>query len=1020
MNQRSWYQLPLRLFALSTTFLGLSYVWAEAEVDLDADGQPDAWEIEKFGTIFATHGEEDVDSDGLTGSMEYLLGTEPLVEDTDEDTLKDGEDPAPLSADYDRDGLSDAQEIDYGTRFDARDTDDGGTSDGQEIRDGTDPLNQFDDLVDSDFDGLPNRDERSFIISSESGALSLDVYNPDSDQDGLCDGPLRTYFCDDEDVPCLPGFEHASDFGACSGGEDLDRDGFYDEPLETERCSGLGTDLETDPTLADTDGDGLLDGQERGISNPHCVDTDGDGLTDLEEFELREDFPCLELDNADSDGDFLTDAEELRGDLGTITNPCLRDTDGDGVFDLAEVFEGTNPSDASERGIDSDGDGLTDVLEEEPRGTILGRYAWNGPYKSGCNDTDGDGLSDGEEIFRYGTDPLHRDSDGDGLIDGREVDLSLEPTRFDTDGDRLGDGLELGITQLDLEADVQLLPYDCDGSGFPDAVESQVRTTSLTGFTVDAEPTTVTDPLLIDTDGDGACDGSIVVKPCVGAEESVMPNGFREAGEGDATQPDTDGDGLPDGWELSTAFLEDCDEDVSLGQVDVADDDLDQDGDGLTQQLELSLGTSPCQRDTDGDGLCDGTNPNVPECLKGEDANNNGVWDEGSESHPLEADTDGDGLDDLNDRNRCAEQNLDCSLVADCDGDGLCDFDRGVSGCISYESPYATDPCRADTDGDGIEDAIEVTGINRSSPTDADTDDDGLCDGPIGSISTDTCSGGEDLNADGRRDADETHPNKLDTDFDGLADGFEDRNQNGQIDEGETDPRKADTDGDGLSDGCYPGLEETGACEDKNNNGELDVGETDPLLADSDGDGISDGDESFVYETDPNDPFSSSQTDTDGDQIPDDKELELGLDPGNPDSDGDGLSDRIEIGDFNAPVDTDSDGVLDALDLDSDNDGLDDQFEVGANGDTPRDSDGDGIYDFREQDADGGGVSDGVEVFEHQTDPTLASDDGRGEIEAGAAVEGMGCNGGAEQSSWLILLGTLCLARKRIRCRRFA
>ena len=1020
MNYPGWPQLALKVIALGSTLLfGLTYVWAEAEVDIDDDGQPDIWEIEKFGTIFATNGDDDVDGDGLKGRLEYLLATEPLIADTDGDTLLDGEDPAPLNSDIDNDGLNDAQEKLYGTQFDARDTDDGGTTDGQEIRDGTDPLEQSDDLVDSDLDGLPNRDERSFVGSPELGAVALDVYNPDSDQDGLCDGPPRSYFCDDDEVPCLPGFEHASDFGACSGGEDLDRDGFYDAPSEEERCNGLGTGLETDPTLADTDGDGLLDGQEQGISNPHCVDTDGDGLTDFEEFELREDYPCLALDKADSDGDYLTDAEELNAAFGTVTNPCLRDTDGDGVFDLAEVFEGTNPIDPTERGVDADGDGLTDVLEEEPQGTILGRYVWNGPYKSGCNDTDGDGLSDGEELFRYGTDPIHRDSDRDGLLDGREVDLSLEPTLFDTDGDGLGDGLELGIALADLQADAQLLPYDCDGNAFTDAVESRVRTTPTNEFDEDLDPNSTTDPLSVDSDDDGGCDGATIVKPCEAAEDASA-DGRVDAEEGDPNLMDTDADGLPDGWELSTEILEDCDDGITLGQVDVPDAELDQDADGLTQRLELSLGTSPCRRDTDGDGLCDGTNPNLPECSQGEDANNNGIWDEGTESNPLEVDTDGDGLDDLNDRTRCTDQGVNCSLVADCDGDGLCDYDRTTAGCFTYESSYSTAPCSADTDGDGLDDGIEVGGINRSSPIEVDTDGDGLCDGPIGAVTTGECSGGEDLNADGKRDADETHPGRRDTDFDGLADGFEDENLNGVLDDGETDPRQADTDGDGLADGCYPGLEATGACEDKDNDGVIDPGETDPLQADTDGDGISDGDESFVYETDPNDVNSSPREDTDGDLIPDEEEAQLGLDPLKADSDGDGISDTIEIGKWTDPVDTDQDGVLDALDLDSDNDGLDDQFEVGFDGNEPRDSDGDGTYDFRQRDSDGGGVIDGVEVYDHQTDPTQASDDGRGEIEEGAVVEGMGCNGGMQQSTWGVLLWALSLVSVSLRRRRFS
>ena len=38
-------------------------------------------------------------------------------------------------------------------------------------------------------------------------------------------------------------------------------------------------------------------------------------------------------------------------------------------------------------------------------------------------DTDGDGLSDGEEINTYNTDPNNPDTDGDGLSDGEEANL---------------------------------------------------------------------------------------------------------------------------------------------------------------------------------------------------------------------------------------------------------------------------------------------------------------------------------------------------------------------------------------------------------------------------------------------------------------------------------------------------------------------------------------------------------------------------------------------------------------------
>ncbi|MCH5304380.1 MAG: VWA domain-containing protein, partial [Ruminococcus sp.] len=60
-------------------------------------------------------------------------------------------------------------------------------------------------------------------------------------------------------------------------------------------------------------------------------------------------------------------------------------------------------------------------------------------YKTGINDKDSDGdmLSDNEEINQYKTDPLKIDTDGDLLSDGEEVILGLNPLRKKTDGKTL-------------------------------------------------------------------------------------------------------------------------------------------------------------------------------------------------------------------------------------------------------------------------------------------------------------------------------------------------------------------------------------------------------------------------------------------------------------------------------------------------------------------------------------------------------------------------------------------------------
>lgn len=59
-------------------------------------------------------------------------------------------------------------------------------------------------------------------------------------------------------------------------------------------------------------------------------------------------------------------------------------------------------------------------------------------------DSDGDGLSDSEEVNEVGTDPRSFDTDADGLGDGDEwLDIGSDPLDWDTDGDGYGDGDEV-------------------------------------------------------------------------------------------------------------------------------------------------------------------------------------------------------------------------------------------------------------------------------------------------------------------------------------------------------------------------------------------------------------------------------------------------------------------------------------------------------------------------------------------------------------------------------------------------
>lgn len=121
--------------------------------------------------------------------------------------------------------------------------------------------------------------------------------------------------------------------------------------------------------------------------------------------------------------------------------------------------------------------------------------------------------------------------------------------------------------------------------------------------------------------------------------------------------------------------------------------------------------------------------------------------------------------------------------------------------------------------------------------------------------------------------------------------------------------------------------------------------------------------------------------DLDADGLINGVEIALGLDPLDPDSDADGVSDDLEDADDDtipnlaetaggAPVDTDEDGVLDPLDPDSDADTLPDRLEAGdADRQTPAvDTDLDGTPDFRDADSDGDRLPDLTEAVDADPD----------------------------------------------------
>ena len=895
--------------------------------DTDGDGLPDVIEQNTTDTDFE---EKDTDSDGMTDSLEIAVAG---------GYYGGSRRPDPTDADSDGDGLDDGEEwYTYDTDPCVQDTDCDLMSDGEEVDswDSGDPRDHANPHeADTDGDGILDGIEHFMNHSCPY------VNDDDSDDDGLQDG--------DEDVNldgCWGTHTGTELPWTCVGGITVGNS-------TTQASKTIGW-WETDLCSDDTDGDGLLDGVEEGLFikgevTPEGVsstvgvagpalgitvpaldsDMDNDGLSDFAEVNTYQTDPL----DADSDNDTLSDRDEvLTWDLADSRNhadPLMADTDGDGLTDDVEIAEGCPYVNDD----DSDDDGLQDGAESWngdgtiTTGTIGTSTTQANVSPSGethfCNpDTDGDGLTDGEEVALLGGLPIDSVTGFVGVIpqavstlvgqDGVALTATVPALDDDSDDDGLSDYEELNIVGTD--------PLDADSDN--DTISDANELIATGGSWPNRSFVQVSDPLDPDTDDDDLTDDIEFGTSGTGLGVSRTTGGLPDNACPYVNDDDSDDDGLQDG-------TEDANHDGTWGVS----------GSGITigtfnTPAARSVDyweTDPCNPDTDGDGLTDGVETSL---LGGEPI----------AGRPRPA----PGFATVSPEAVSTVLPLGTGPAGTPPGTGNSQLAPYTFAPASGGALTATVPALdVDSDDDGLGDFEEVN-TTGTDPLDQDSDNDTLTD------ADELIATGGTPGATPNRTFDrESDPLDINSDDDFLF-----------------DPQEFEGSGLSLLAGALGGERDI-AC---------------PLVAndDSDGDGIQDGDVvevavagvitsdglpySYVHYEDFLDieaagiphpgilrivPVAATgeqqddalwnvcDADSDGDGLNDGEEASLGTDPGDWDTDDDGRNDWHEST-GGGPIPTDP------FDPDTDDDGLLDSVEVfGLNSTDPTDpdTDHDGLCD---------------------------------------------------------------------------
>ncbi|MEW5759492.1 MAG: hypothetical protein AB1779_01845 [Candidatus Thermoplasmatota archaeon] len=472
---------------------------------------------------------------------------------------------------------------------------------------------------DTDDDGLSDGDEAYIdFLPKTARRESTDPKHPDSDRDGLDDG-------------------YEFDFS------DLDFDGL---PTKWEREYGY---YKLEPTKWDTDENEIPDNME---------DLDLDGFNNLQEYTHRTDpndpDSAINVHRPDTKGNGIKDGNELYVDeFGhplLLTQPLYSDSDYDFMPDWWEVLYKLNPDDSSDALGDGDNDGFANLDE----------YIYNtNPTK---DDEDMDGIKDFEDHLPLYS-PYAVDTDKNGIADWWEKmyfgTIGIDPTANpDCTYDQIS-GVPYGDNWTNLQEWLGWAMEELKGFWDDNLYRTNPKSndTDVDGINDDLDPYPTVLPIGPATNPLNPTGGASSLHPLIISEISGdsdldgMDNLAEMKypyGRLDPTNPDCDGDGMPDGWEVMYSGYDNVTGKFNLNPLDPEDRFNDKDNDGVNYSLKKYQGIYTLVFiDFNGDGKLDPLWENESFCnyeeyLLGIDCDGDGMLE--NTTDPNSNDTDKDGL----------------------------------------------------------------------------------------------------------------------------------------------------------------------------------------------------------------------------------------------------------------------------------------------------------------------------------------------------------------------------------------